>query len=791
MFRIVDARFVATGIKRFVIEAPRIAEKYKPGQFVIVRLHEHGERVPLTIQDVDHAAGTINLCVQALGKTTHLMNLLETGDAVLDVMGPLGKPSEIRSFGTVVLVAGAVGAAMTFSTARALRQAGNYVIAIEGARRQDLVVLEDELRQICDETHIVTDDGSYGEKGLVTDKLARLMAGARPVNFVLACGPVPMMRAVASLTKTKNIPTVVSLNSIMVDGTGMCGGCRVLIDGHSEFACVDGPEFPAERVNFDVLTQRNAMYRDKEQQSFAAFQADAEKDVALLYKNCRPPAQAGGSSLANHPASPAPAPLATTAGAGQNRMPAKERMKIPRQHMPERLPEVRITNFEEVNLGFTPELVEQEANRCISCGKPTCVKQCPVGVKVREFIDLIVAKDYIGAAAKMREDNVLPAITGRVCPQEEQCEGGCLLAKKAGAVGIGYLERFIADWEMTNGTLGLPPIAPPSGKKVAIVGSGPAGLTCAGDLIQKGHKVRVFEALHELGGVLVYGIPEFRLPKDIVRKEIDNLGRMGVEFETDVVVGRTVTVDDLLQKEHYDAIFIATGAGLPVFLGIPGEHLNGVYSANEFLTRTNLMRAYKFPEYDQPIYDCRGKDVIVFGGGNTAMDAVRTARRLGAKSATILYRRSEAEMPARLEEAKHAKEEGIIFRMLATPLEFSGDEKGWLKQVKCQQMQLGEPDDSGRRRPVPVAGSEFILPCDVAIVAVGTSANPLIQSTTPDLATNKRKYIQADSETQRTSKPGVFAGGDIVTGAATVILAMGSGRRAAKSVHEYLTSGKW
>ncbi len=469
----------------------------------------------------------------------------------------------------------------------------------------------------------------------------------------------------------------------------------------------------------------------------------------------------------------------------------KERMKIPRQHMPEQDAHERAHNFTEVNLGLPTERAKQEALRCIACAKPTCVIECPVGVKVREFIDLVLAEDYLGAAAKIREDNALPAITGRVCPQEDQCEGACVLNKKGDSLAIGYLERFVADYEQKSGKLGLPPIAKKTGKKVAIVGSGPAGLSCAGDLVQKGHEVRVFEALHELGGVLVYGIPEFRLPRDVVRQEIHNLRHMGVEFETNVIVGKTVTIDELMQNEHYDAVFVATGAGLPVFLNIPGEHLVGVFSANEFLTRVNLMRAYRFPEYDEPLYDCRDKDVVVIGGGNTAMDAVRTSLRLGAKSAALLYRRSEAEMPARKEEVEHAKQEGVEFQTLVNPVAFLGDEHGRLSTVRCQRMELGEPDASGRRRPVPIAGSEFTRPAALAIIAAGTTANPMIQSTTPDLKTNKWRYIEADPETQRTSKPGVFAGGDIVTGGATVILAMGAGRKAAKSVHEFLTTGNW
>jgi glutamate synthase (NADPH/NADH) small chain len=365
------------------------------------------------------------------------------------------------------------------------------------------------------------------------------------------------------------------------------------------------------------------------------------------------------------------------------------------------------------------------------------------------------------------------------------------LGKKGAPVAIGNLERFVADFERESGQLGLPANAPATGKSVAIVGSGPAGLSAAGDLVQKGHRVRVFEALHELGGVLVYGIPEFRLPKSIVKGEVDNLRRMGVEFETNVVVGKSVTLDELMNEEHYDAVFVATGAGLPVFLNVPGEHFNGVYSANEFLTRVNLMRAYQFPDFDQPVYDCRDKDVIVVGGGNTAMDAVRTARRLGARTATLVYRRSEAEMPARKEEVKHAREEGIEFHLLTNPVELLGDENGWLTGARCVRMELSEPDESGRRRPVEIKGSEFVLPANVVIIGVGTTANPLIQSTTPDLATNRWNYIVADEKTLRTSKPGVFAGGDIVTGGATVILAMGAGRKAAASIHEYLSSGQW
>jgi glutamate synthase (NADPH/NADH) small chain len=482
--------------------------------------------------------------------------------------------------------------------------------------------------------------------------------------------------------------------------------------------------------------------------------------------------------------------MSPSASKSKNPVSPKDRMKIPRQGMPEQAPEQRAHNFEEVNLGYSAELAQQEARRCLECAKPTCTDNCPVGIDVKAFVELIVAGDFLGAAAKIRQDNVLPAITGRVCPQEDQCEGKCLLSKKVKPLGIGYLERFVADYEQKMGTHVVPRVAP-TGKKIAIVGSGPSGLTVAGDLIQRGHRVHVFEALHEIGCVLVYGIPEFRLPKQIVREQIDYMREMGVEFETDVVVGRTVTIDELLEEEGYDAVYIGTGAGLPQFMNIPGEHLNGVYSANEFLTRINLMKAYKFPAYDEPMLDLRGKDVAVIGGGNTALDAIRSALRLGARKAYVIYRRSDAEMPARADDVHHARQEGIDFQMLTAPAEFLSDGKGWLVAVRCVRMELGEPDSSGRSRPVPIQGSEFDLPLSVAVIAIGTSANPIVQSTTPGLGTNKRGYIQASEETQRTTRKAVFAGGDIVTGSATVILAMGAGRRAAKSIHDYLTTGHW
>jgi glutamate synthase (NADPH/NADH) small chain len=463
-------------------------------------------------------------------------------------------------------------------------------------------------------------------------------------------------------------------------------------------------------------------------------------------------------------------------------------MKIPRQVMPEQDPSIRRNNFSEVNLGFTEELAKMEALRCIQCPKPTCVEGCPVGVKINEFIALVADGNFLGAAEKMKEDNLLPAICGRVCPQEEQCEVKCIVGKKNEPVAIGRLERFVADYERQTVGIRVPSLKPKTGKKIAIVGSGPAGLSCAGDLIQMGHDVTVFEALHELGGVLIYGIPEFRLPKAIVKAEIDSLSKLGVEFKTNEVIGLTDTVDELM-KNGYDAVFIAVGAGLPYFLNIPGENLNGVYSSNEFLTRVNLMKAYRFPEFDTPVFNCKDKNVAVFGGGNTAMDTVRISKRLGAKNAYIIYRRSDVEMPARAEEIHHAKEEGIEFILLSNPLEFIGDEKGWLKGVKIQKMELGEPDSSGRRRPIPIPGSEYILPIDMAVISIGNGSNPIIQKTTPDLQYNKWGNILVDENTMKTSKKGVFAGGDIVTGGATVILAMGAGRKAAAAINYYLVNG--
>jgi glutamate synthase (NADPH/NADH) small chain len=466
-------------------------------------------------------------------------------------------------------------------------------------------------------------------------------------------------------------------------------------------------------------------------------------------------------------------------------MKPSERMKIVRQSMPEVPPEERSKHFREVNLGLLPAIAAVEAQRCLSCKTHECIAGCPVNIDIPGFIKAIEDGDLPRAANILYSANVLPGITGRVCPQETQCEELCIVGKKGKPVAIGYLERYVADWARENMQRSIE-LAPPTGKKVAVVGSGPAGLTCAGELAKLGYDVTVFEALHRPGGVLVYGIPEFRLPKAIVDQEVKNLEQMGVKIECNVVIGTTLTLDDLLKEEGFHAIFVANGAGLPVFQNIPGENLKGVYSANEFLTRVNLMAAYKGTESDTPVL--RGQGMVVVGGGNTAMDAIRTSRRLGANPATLVYRRSEKEMPARVEEVHHAKEEGVVFEMLTNPIEVLGDEAGWVRAVRCQRMGLGEPDASGRRRPVQIEGSEFEIPCQVFIEAVGTKSNPLLTQATPNLKLNKWGNILVD-ENGMTSIPGVFAGGDIVRGGATVILAMGDGKKAANGIHNFLKSG--
>jgi glutamate synthase (NADPH/NADH) small chain len=744
--KIIEAKFIAPDIKWFRVFAPVIARKRKPGQFVIIRVSDRGERIPLTIVDSDDEAGTITLIVQGIGKSTQALNRLEVGDTIKDLVGPLGRPSEIEYYGHVVVIGGGVGTAVSYPQAKALKDAGNQITAIIGARTKELVILEEEMNAFSDQVLVCTDDGSYCSLGLVTDELQALLDADTSIDYVLAVGPLEMMKAVAEITRPYGIKTTASLNSIMVDGTGMCGGCRVSVGDTIKFACVDGPEFDAHLVDFDVLINRNNAYFHEEECALEAAARELEKS--------------------NH----------------------RERVKIPRQPMPARDPQERTRDFIEVNLGFTEALVQLEAERCLNCRRPICVDGCPVGVRIPEFIQLITQKDYIKASQLIKEDNVLAAVCARVCPQSDQCEGACILTRRGESVAIGALSRFVSDYERAHSDLSHKPIPTDqkTGKKVAVIGSGPAGLSCAGDLIRLGHDVTVFEAFHEFGGVLIYGIPEFRLPKEIVREEVNVLAELGVEFKPNTVIGLAYTIDELMGEEGYDAVFIGVGAGLPYFMNIPGENLVGVYSSNEFLTRVNLMKAYDFPNYDTPVIDCHGKHVAVIGGGNTALDSVRVALRLGAAKASIFYRRTEQEMPARLEEIHHAKEEGVEFKFLCNPIAFTGDDRGWLKTMRLIQMELGEPDASGRRRPIPIAGSEHEVSVDLVIVAIGNGSNPILQRTTDDLAFNRWGNIIVDENTMETSKPGVYAGGDIVTGGATVILAMGAGRQAARSIDAYL-----
>lgn len=744
-YTLLASRSIAPRIKLLEIKAPLIARKRKPGQFVIVHLHEYSERIPLTLVDSNLERGSITLIVQEAGKSTRELNHLPVGAQIMDISGPLGQASEIESLGTVAVIGGGVGTGVAYPNAVALKEAGNRVISIIGARSQKYVILENELRAVCDACYVTTDDGSYGEHLLAPQKLKQLIDSGENIRYVLAVGPLPMMRAVAEVTRPYGIKTVVSLNTIMIDGTGMCGGCRASVGGKTLFTCVDGPEFDAHLVDFDSLVKRSRSYRQEEEESLCRLE-----ESALV--------------------------------------PPKEKMRLPRQKMPVQDPVLRAANFDEVNLGYTEEQAMLEARRCLQCGKPKCVAGCPVAVQIPQFIARIAAGDFLSAGRIIRPDNVIAEVCSRVCPQSEQCEGECILGNKGEAVNIGGLERFASTWLSENENGDPAPPAQKTHRRVAVVGSGPAGLSCAGDLVRMGHEVTVFEALHDYGGVLIYGIPEFRLPKRIVRREVEKLRRSGVRFRKNMVIGTTFTVEELLRDEKFDAVFIGAGAGLPRFMNIPGETLVGVYSANEFLTRVNLMKAYQFPRYDTPIYDCAGKVVAVIGGGNTAMDSVRVALRLGAREAHIIYRRTAEEMPARKEEVEHAQEEGIRFNFLSNPLEFVGDERGWLTGIRLQKMALGEPDATGRRKPVPVPGSEEIMPVDMAVIAVGNGSNPVLQKTTPGLNFNKYGNIIADPETMATNLPGVYAGGDIVTGGATVILAMGAGRKAARAIDAYLKS---
>ena len=760
MNTIVSKRFFSENVAEIVVEAPLIARSRRAGHFVIVRVDEKGERMPLTISDADVEKGTITLVVQRIGVSSSKLCALEVGDRVANLVGPLGKATDIRNYGTVVCACGGVGAAPMLPIAQALKAAGNRVVTILAARNKDLIILYDQLKAVSDEIIVMTDDGSMGMKGLVTQGVEEVILREK-VDKCITIGPAIMMKFVALTTKKYNIPTEASLNTIMVDGTGMCGACRVTVGGKTKFVCVDGPEFDAHMVDFDGMLKRLGRYKTKEMAEYEAYLKGESRLNSYIHQQNNVEVDMTGF-------------VAPFEGK------AKDRVAIPRVKMNELAPEVRIKSlYDEVNQGLTFEQAVTESHRCLNCKNPTCMEGCPVNINIPGFIKQLEIGNVSAAADIISESSTLPAVCGRVCPQEKQCEAQCIHVKMGHEpVAIGYLERFVAD----NAVSGNVKSMSKNGRKVAVVGSGPAGLAFAGDMAKYGYDVTVFEALHEIGGVLKYGIPEFRLPNRIVNREIDGLRKLGVDFKTDVIVGKTLSIGDL-QHEGYEGIFVGSGAGLPRFMNIPGENLNAIMSCNEYLTRVNLMDAAS-DDSDTPIV--AAKNVMVVGGGNTAMDAVRTAKRLGAEHAIVVYRRSEEEMPARVEEVHHAKDEGVEFMTLHNPIEYIGDESGRVKEAVLQVMELGEPDESGRRSPVPVEGKTVTIAVDQVIVSVGVSPNPLIPSTVEGLDVSKRGTIVVNEKMQ-SSIPTLFAGGDIVRGGATVILAMADGRRAAKEMHEYLT----
>ena len=780
MNKIVLKKQLSEKVFLFEIEAPLIAKSRKAGNFIIVRVGENGERVPLTIADASIERGTITIVVQKVGLSSTKLCDLNEGDYITDVVGPLGNPTHIENFGTVVCAGGGVGVAPMLPIIRALKAAGNRVLSVIAGRSKELVILEDEVRQSSDELIIMTDDGSYGEKGVVTVGIEKFITQEEHVDKVFAIGPPIMMKFCCLMAQKYNIPVEVSLNTIMVDGTGMCGACRLSIGGKTKFVCIDGPEFDGSLVDWDEMFKRMGTFRDVEREEMEHYEEHlrgfAKQEELHTCETCMDvePTTETIEELTNRDSEWRKELRAA--------MKPAERKAIERVTMPELDPVYRTTTrTEEVNKGLTKQMAVREAHRCLDCGKPACVEGCPVNINIPSFIKNIERGQFLAAAKVLKSTSALPAVCGRVCPQEKQCESKCIhLKMNEPAVAIGYLERFAADFERESGNIALPDLAPKNGIKVAVVGSGPSGLSFAGDMAKKGYEVHVFEALHEIGGVLKYGIPEFRLPNHIVDVEIENLKKMGVEFQTDCIVGKTITINQL-EAEGFKGIFVGSGAGLPNFMNIKGENSLNIMSSNEYLTRVNLMDAAN-PLADTPLNI--GKHVLVVGGGNTAMDSCRTAKRLGG-DVTLVYRRSEAEMPARLEEVKHAKEEGINFLTLHNPIEYIADEKGAVKAAVLQVMELGEPDASGRRSPVPVEDKTVTLDVDQVIVAVGVSPNPLVPKSIEGLELGRKNTIAVNDQMQ-SSRPEIFAGGDIVRGGATVILAMGDGRRAAASMDEKL-----